>query len=59
MGVSHMNERAEAQKIIGSCAWCGEDVYAWEDHFEFPDETIVHDSCLVEYVYKEFYKVGE
>ena len=42
------------EEIVGKCGWCGDNVHTWEDRFVFPDGSVVHDDCVIEYIYKHY-----
>ena len=39
---------------VGLCAWCGEPVLYGEDRYEFPGGEIVHDDCMLEFVWNTY-----
>ena len=47
-------QEISASEIVGRCAWCGDDVHTWDDRFVFPDGAVVHDDCVIEYIYKHY-----
>lgn len=52
--------QAEKQdKVAGRCACCGEPVMKYEDRYELPDDDIVHDDCILDYIREHFFKYGE
>lgn len=49
-------DRAAAELIVGRCAHCGEDVFAYEVRYQIGGE-LVHDDCLYSWAAK--YKAGD
>ena len=39
-------------QIIGYCSHCKEAIYAWEDHYNIEDDTLLHSDCLVDWADK-------
>ena len=42
--------RKREQHRVGRCAQCGEDIYDYDDYYEFEDGNLVHDECVIDWI---------
>ena len=50
---------AKPQEIAGHCVQCGDEIFKWEDHFDFGDGALVHDDCMIDFVTDHYLIHGE
>ena len=51
------DESASDESIIGRCACCNEDVFAYEDHVKY-DKKVFHDDCFCDNAAHRLYELG-
>ena len=51
-------QKDHEDSILGICEFCGQPVHTYDAHYEFPDDVILHDDCVLDYVRKHYYRNG-
>lgn len=51
-------EEQRERAVVGVCAHCGEEIYSGDEHYEFPDEVLVCDVCMISYCNDNFLRRG-